>query len=58
MKEIRLNKEIVSLVDDEDYEWLNQWKWSWKPDRVGGYATRIESKPVRRLIGMHRLIMG
>jgi len=58
MKEIRLNKERVALVDDDNYEWLNQWKWSWKPDRHGGYATRIESRPVRRLISMSRLIMG
>ena len=58
MKEIRLNKERVALVDDEDFEWLNQWKWSWKPDRYGGYATRTQLSPVRRLISMSRLIMG
>ncbi len=27
MKEIILTKGFVAKIDDEDYEWLNQWKW-------------------------------
>jgi len=27
MKEIPLTQGYVAIVDDEDYEWLSQWKW-------------------------------
>lgn len=54
MKEIPLRRRdgsvrAVAIVDDGDYAWINQWRWSF--DR---YAVRNEGGPIL----MHRLIMG
>ena len=42
MKEILLTQDQVALVDDEDYYWLNQYKWNadWQPDARSYYASR------------------
>ena len=54
MREIPLNKGKFALVDDQDYEWLMQWRWTVS---AKGYATRTsKSKGVTRKILMHRLI--
>lgn len=61
MKEILLSQGKVAVVDDEDYEWLSQWKWSATKNkkRKTWYAVRGEGKrPFRRLILMHRQIMS
>lgn len=54
-KEILLTKGKVAIVDDEDYEWLMQWKWHYS---IGGYAQRnsprINGK--NHKIHMHREI--
>ncbi len=61
MKKIQLSQEKYTLVDDEFFEWLNQWKWSaWKnPYTKSFYAVRTDysgNKPLK--IYMHRLIMN
>lgn len=58
MKEIKLSKEMVTLVDEEDYEWLNQWKWCVCKIGNNYYATRnVKNKGTQTSIRMHRLIM-
>lgn len=53
MKEIKLTKKNIAIVDDEDYEYLSQFKWS----SNHGYATRnITINGIQKTIRMHRLI--
>ena len=59
MKEIKLTQGKVALVDDEDFEYLNQWKWRAIPNNRTFYTQRdiiIKGKSVS--IKMHRLIMN
>jgi hypothetical protein len=57
MKQIPLSQQgkhkgkFIALVDDGDFEWLNQWRWSF----IGnGYAYRkVNQKNIR----MHKVIM-
>lgn len=57
MKEIPISGKLVTLVDDQDYDWLNQWKWY-----AGGSPARIyvarQEKGSLKTIRMHRLILG
>jgi len=60
MKEIQLTKGYVALVDDEDYEWLMQFKWYAVIKRNGNaYAARSLAwkNGKRGFEYMHRVIM-
>lgn len=57
MKEIPLTQGKVALVDDDDFEWLNQSKWLAKTSFGLWYAvnrTTVAGKPT--VVLMHRLI--
>lgn len=60
MKEIELTQGRVALVDDEDFEELNRFKWFAHRWRHGWYAKRnlqrVEGK--RPFLSMHCQIMG
>lgn len=62
MKEIPLTQGKVTLVDDADYEWLNQWKWCAQSNKLSDvfYAQHgFNVCPgLRKYIRMHRFILG
>lgn len=63
MKLIFLTHYQFTIVDDEDYEYLNQWKWlaCWQKGTKSFYAMRLtkvyEGRP-QRTIYMSRFIMN
>lgn len=62
MKKIPLTQGKFALVDDEDFEFLNQWKWFFhiNPKDSSGYAIRNGTRSAtgtRRRIAMHRVLM-
>ena len=54
MKEIKLTRGKVTIVDDEDFKYLSQWKWHFNDC----YAVRSGRKPMegRCTLSMHRVI--
>ena len=60
MKFIHLTRGKITAVDDEDFEWLSQWKWSAhrvkKKSQVLWYAKRTEGHRGPTIF-MHRQIM-
>ena len=60
MKEIPLSKGFVALVDDEDYEFLSQWKWHVNIRGTNKYAQSrkyIRGVGNDKMVKMHRLVM-
>ncbi len=60
MKLIYLSQGQVTRVDDEDYEYLMQWKWRVNKSHGGFYAARTAWAGLkkRKKISMHRLLMN
>jgi hypothetical protein len=59
MKEIELQRGLVALVDDEDFKYLNQFKWNWVEGYNTFYCVRNITKEDGRKtqIRMHNVIM-
>ena len=62
MKEIPLSQCKIAFVNDEDYDYLRQWKWYALKNKNTFYAIRRSRKaegfPFGRAIYMHRVILG
>ena len=62
MKEIELSQGRFTLVDDEDYDWLNHWKWSaalnYKTGKYYAQRNEVNELGLIRPVLMHRVIMG
>src|SRR3972149_1797522 len=58
-KIINLTKNMIAIVDEEDYEWLNQYKWCVaKGSDNKCYAVRRNKNLKPNKIRMHREIMN
>jgi len=71
MKLIKLSKGYFAKVDDESYDYLNQWKWHYQPmisqgRAIGGYAQRwtyirhpVDREYIKKVaVHMHRLVLN
>ena len=58
MKEIKLTRGQVAIVDAEDYDELMKYEWCASPYDRGYYAIRGGKKGEKRTIRMHRQILG
>lgn len=61
MRHIPLTRGLYAIVDDDDYEWLDQWKWYAHQSRYHLYARRCFKQNEggnTKGIFMHRQILG
>lgn len=59
MKRIPLTQGLYTLVDNEDYEYLNQWNWYAHKQGNTYYAKRTTSKDYKiTIIHMHRVVLN
>jgi hypothetical protein len=59
MKTVPLTKNQLAIVDDEDFDRVNQWKWQAIPNRDKWYAKRSFNKNgIRVGVRLHRFIIN
>ena len=60
MKQIPLTQGKFATVDDDDFDYLSQWKWCARKTDGIFYAVRNESRSVfpRKTLYMHRLVLN
>lgn len=60
MKEIQLTQGYIALVDDEDYDRVNDFKWQIHKNKNNLYARRsiFKGLPKRKVIYLHRFILS
>jgi len=59
LRRIKLTQGKFALVDDEDFEWLSQWKWyAQKSCNIFYAKTHIYKNDKRTTIGMHSLLLN
>lgn len=57
VKEIPLTRGYIALVDHQDYELVNKFKWSANCGKMGAYPRNAQARDGKRRILMHRLIL-
>ena len=56
MRKISVSRDYYTIIDDEDYSWLSQWKWYLSGS---GYAVRhVSCEKGYHSVYMHRLILN
>lgn len=60
MKKIELSRGLFTLVDDEDYDWLSQWKWYATTKKGNTHYAKSDGSKRKGLkkTSMHRLLMN
>ena len=58
MKQIPLGNGQFAKVDDEDFDWLNQYEWYAYYDSQQGKTFAAHDTPNGRRVLMHDVIMG